>query len=51
MRNTYSAAYGYTPADVDPVIVLDWLLRLEELHVEQLAERDQVPVHNCETGT
>ena len=44
MRNTYSAAYGYTPADIDPVIVLDWLLRLEELHVEELAERDQVPV-------
>lgn len=44
MRNPFWAAYGYTPKDVDPVIVLDWLLRLEELHVEQLAERDGVPV-------
>jgi hypothetical protein len=44
VRTLPDAAHALTPGDVDPELVVSWLLRLEELHVEELALRERVPV-------
>jgi hypothetical protein len=44
MRALPDAAHALTPGDVDSELALWWLLRLEELHVDELAARECVPV-------